>query len=85
MEEDECSDGYHTMLIIGSLNVISDIPLLAIPIPIVMKLQVGWRQKTALFVLFGVGVCAVAAAFGRMVEVSFSPLSGPSTFWALTG
>lgn len=73
------------LLIIGSLNILTDIPLLAIPLPIVLKLQIGWRQKTLLCLLFGVGVCAMAAALGRIVEVSLNSPSGPSTFWALTG
>lgn len=81
----ECTDGYHMLLIIGSLNILTDIPLLAIPLPIVLRLQIGWRQKTLLCLLFGVGVCAMAAALGRILEVSINAPSGPSTFWALTG
>lgn len=73
------------LLIIGALNIATDIPLLAIPLPIVLSLQIGWRQKTLLFLLFGVGVCAMAAALGRILEVSINAPSGPSTFWALTG
>ncbi|KAH0605486.1 uncharacterized protein H6S33_004708 [Morchella sextelata] len=79
----ECHDTYRTMLIVGSLNIASDIPLLVTPIPFVMKLRAPIRRKVGLYFLFGLGLLVIGAAFGRMAEVTSLRCLGSSTFWAL--
>ncbi|RPB07663.1 hypothetical protein P167DRAFT_579008 [Morchella conica CCBAS932] len=79
----ECHDTYRTMLIVGSLNIASDIPLLVTPIPFVMKLRAPIRRKAGLYFLFGLGLLVIGAAFGRMAEVTSLRCLGSSTFWAL--
>lgn len=50
-----CINRNQHMLAQASLNIISDLFVLALPIPIALRLRVSTRQKIGVLILFGVG------------------------------
>lgn len=50
-----CIDGYKTDLAIGALNLLTDILILALPMPMLYKLRLSRGRKIALVAIFGIG------------------------------
>lgn len=50
----------------GGLNVLGDVVILAIPMPMLLKLQWPWRQKVVLIGTFSLGGMACLASFARI-------------------
>jgi hypothetical protein len=40
----------------GALNVATDFMVMALPIPHILKLQLAWRRKLGLIVMFSLGL-----------------------------
>ncbi|KAF9873915.1 integral membrane protein [Colletotrichum karsti] len=64
-------------------NIVSDIMLFALPLPIVVKLQIPRRQKIGLFFIFAVGSLTVVTS---IVRVSLLPamLTSLDQSWAIS-
>ncbi|KAI8949431.1 hypothetical protein F4801DRAFT_401578 [Xylaria longipes] len=58
------------LLLNASFNVITDLWLLLLPLPLLMKLQLQPRQKLGLVAVFAAGVGACAASLARLVEIA---------------
>ena len=50
-----CIDGYKTDLAIGALNLLTDVIILVLPMPMLYKLQLSKGRKFAVCGVFGVG------------------------------
>ncbi|EPE32221.1 hypothetical protein GLAREA_07354 [Glarea lozoyensis ATCC 20868] len=58
----QCATLEHYAIIQGSFNITSDILMLFIPLPLITRLSVPWRQKTVLMVVFSMGTFVIIAA-----------------------
>jgi len=76
----------------GGLNVLSDLVILAIPMPMLLGLGWPWRQKVALVGVFSLGGVACIASFARLgvlhellysPDLTCSPLHRSLTVWLL--
>ena len=67
------------------INTILDVLVLIIPIPMVMKLQVSWRYKLGLGVLFAVGSATVILSGIRIWSVAENNRLEDVTYVAATG
>ncbi|KAK8113588.1 hypothetical protein PG984_014114 [Apiospora sp. TS-2023a] len=64
-----CLDTWGGYLALSILNILIDVATLAIPIPILLPLQITVRQKISLIALFGAGaiVCAITIARASII------------------
>ncbi|KAJ5888370.1 hypothetical protein N7495_008411 [Penicillium taxi] len=60
------------------LNILTDIFLLTIPIPVLAKAQLKWRAKLRLLVLFSGGIFVMVAALVRCILILTAGANGPS-------
>ncbi|RAH71256.1 uncharacterized protein BO66DRAFT_371689 [Aspergillus aculeatinus CBS 121060] len=49
----------------GVLNIVTDILIYLLPVPMLYGLQVTWRKKGAILAIFGLGILSIAAACVR--------------------
>ncbi|KAI7213465.1 hypothetical protein KC333_g6566 [Hortaea werneckii] len=65
----QCRQGYAQLLTMGTCDVITDILLVAFPIPIVLRSGQTWKRKLQLGSLFSMSVIMIALTVTRMKEV----------------
>jgi hypothetical protein len=58
----QCATLEHYAIIQGSLNISSDLLMLFIPLPLITRLSVPWRQKSVLLIIFSMGIFVILAA-----------------------
>ncbi|KAI5808256.1 hypothetical protein DFH27DRAFT_303159 [Peziza echinospora] len=80
----QCTDGYEYVWIIGICNIITDAVLLAIPLPVVVKLRVSTPKKGLLVLLFGSGVFVMVATSLRIYFTIGGDIRN-LTFWCMIG
>lgn len=54
------------MLVLGILNIVTDVMLILLPIPFVIRLRAPWRRKIQLLCLFTLGIFIVAITAIRL-------------------
>lgn len=52
----ECYDSYPAYIALSSLNIVMDVVILLLPIPLVLQMQLPTRQKISLILLFATGI-----------------------------
>lgn len=65
----KCRQGYAHLLTMGTCDIITDILLIAFPIPIVMRSGQNWKRKLQLASLFSLSVIMIAVTATRMPKV----------------
>jgi hypothetical protein len=59
------------------LNLVTDLCIILIPIPIIVPLRISWGRKFGLLLMFGAGVFVMIAAILRVYFVLAVSLSNP--------
>ncbi|KAJ5965480.1 hypothetical protein N7481_012194 [Penicillium waksmanii] len=54
----------------ASIQIVTDIIILILPMPIVSKLRLPKRQRAGIMIIFGVGICVIATSLARVYELS---------------
>ncbi|XPT03226.1 hypothetical protein M3J09_012327 [Ascochyta lentis] len=67
-----CIDGATFMHVQGAINVFTDLVLLLYPLPLLPLLKFNKRQRTALIVIFSIGLIPVIASTMRLCEIVMS-------------
>ncbi|KAI9808067.1 MAG: hypothetical protein M1826_004364 [Phylliscum demangeonii] len=62
----ECIDDVSFFVSTSALNLVADVVILVLPMPVVWRLQILPRQKVALTAIFTLGSCACVAAAVRL-------------------
>lgn len=65
----KCRQGYAQLITMGTSDVITDLLLVAFPIPIVLKSHLPAKRKTSLVLLFSLSLILIAITIYRVVEV----------------
>ena len=73
------------MWIVGVLNILTDLMLLCIPIPLLIHLQVSLTRKILLGALFGLGIFVVVATTLRIYFTVVGGSVSNMTFWSMIG
>ncbi|TGJ85559.1 hypothetical protein E0Z10_g3203 [Xylaria hypoxylon] len=77
---------YHRMWIIypdqGFMNIVTDILIMAIPAPILLKLQTSLWKKISIFVLFGAVIFIMVAAILRVTMVLLLKSGPVAAIWS---
>ncbi|KAL9021123.1 MAG: hypothetical protein Q9185_001662 [Variospora sp. 1 TL-2023] len=65
----KCRQGYAQLITMGTSDVITDLLLVAFPIPIVLKSHMPVKRKVSLVLLFSLSLILIAITIYRVVEV----------------
>ncbi|KAJ3543701.1 hypothetical protein NM208_g3432 [Fusarium decemcellulare] len=61
-----CAKAQMQLIVVGVLNIITDMMLLVVPIPLFFSLKTSWKRKLRLYVLFTLGIFIVAITVIRL-------------------
>ncbi|OAA35057.1 hypothetical protein NOR_08149 [Metarhizium rileyi] len=80
-----CAQAPIQLLTLGSLNIVTDLMLLILPIPVVALLRAPWRRKLQLYALFTLGGFIVLVTIVRLpINYLHIDSQGSRTTWAST-
>ncbi|KAL8911120.1 MAG: hypothetical protein Q9171_003658 [Xanthocarpia ochracea] len=65
----KCRQGYAQLITMGTSDVLTDLLLVAFPIPIVLKSHLAAKRKVSLVLLFSLSLILIAITIYRVVEV----------------
>ncbi|KAL8695292.1 MAG: hypothetical protein Q9218_000191 [Villophora microphyllina] len=65
----KCRQGYAQLITMGTSDVITDLLLVAFPIPIVLKSHMAVKRKVSLVLLFSLSLILIAITTYRVIEV----------------
>lgn len=65
----QCRQGFSNLITMGTCDIITDIMLVAFPIPIVMRSGQTWRRKLQLISLFSLSIIMIAVTATRVPSV----------------
>ncbi|KAL9632398.1 MAG: hypothetical protein Q9204_003812 [Flavoplaca sp. TL-2023a] len=69
-------------IVIGGFNIVTDFIILIMPMPIILGLNMDWKRKIGLLVIFGTGIVVLASTIVRQVIVVqhlHEIIGGPNT------
>ncbi|KAJ0382636.1 hypothetical protein COL922a_012146 [Colletotrichum nupharicola] len=73
---------FETYAILQALfNISSDMLMLMVPLPLIIRMTVLWRQKVVLVFIFSLGICVIVAAFLTKVYNLSDPYSPRYMLW----
>ncbi|KAI5777963.1 hypothetical protein EDC01DRAFT_732086 [Geopyxis carbonaria] len=78
----KCTDGLYYLWIVGILNIVTDMCLIILPIPILISLRVSTSRKILLLCLFCLGIFVVVATILRIYFTIAAGDIASMTFWA---
>ncbi|CRK22751.1 hypothetical protein BN1723_012752 [Verticillium longisporum] len=61
-----CVEAEAQLMTVGILNIVTDLMLILLPLPLVVAMQAAWRLKAQLYVLFLLGVFIIAITIVRL-------------------
>lgn len=64
-----CRQGFAQLLVMGTCDVVTDILLIAFPIPVVLTSGVNWKRKLQMVLLFSLSAIMIGVTAARMPEV----------------
>ncbi|UPK92897.1 hypothetical protein LCI18_003832 [Fusarium solani-melongenae] len=80
-----CAKAQLQLIVVGVLNIITDVFLLAVPIPLFFSLKTSWKRKLKLYVLFTLGIFIVAITVIRLpINATNKDSQVNRTTWAST-
>ncbi|KAH8594012.1 hypothetical protein B0O99DRAFT_184777 [Bisporella sp. PMI_857] len=65
-ETDVCTEAIIQLFVVGGLNMLTDILLLLLPIPVLINVRLTWQKKAQLTFLFSVGLVIIAVTAVRL-------------------
>ncbi|KAI5788965.1 hypothetical protein DFH27DRAFT_216521 [Peziza echinospora] len=78
-----CTKGFAQLLTVGTTNILTDLALIILPLPLIYKSHLPLYRKLQLSVLFGVGIFLIAITVARMPVISDAPgMQQNRTLWA---
>ncbi|KAI9901072.1 hypothetical protein N3K66_002889 [Trichothecium roseum] len=76
-----CIDSASFWVAYAVMNVLTDVLVLVLPIPPLVKLQMGWRSKVMLLIAFGFGIVVTVTSILRTTSVSNSVRNKADITW----
>lgn len=65
----QCRQGYANLITNGVCNVLTDVLLVALPVPIILRSQMTFKRKAQLVLLFSMSLLVVAVTLYRLPKV----------------
>lgn len=77
---DNCIDRPPMYILQAVMGGVTDLMLMVLPLPIILGLQMSWRQKIGLLAWFGTGLLTLGAAFARLIILVPSLKNADTTY-----
>lgn len=77
---DNCIDRPPVYMLQAIMGGVTDVMLMILPLPIILRLQMSWKQKAGLVAWFGTGLLTLGAAVARLVILIPSLDNADTTF-----
>ncbi|KAF9878389.1 hypothetical protein CkaCkLH20_03881 [Colletotrichum karsti] len=77
----QCATFEHYAILQGWFNISSDTLMLMVPLPLIFKMSVCWRQKVVLVFIFSLGICVIVAALLTKIFNLGDPYSPNYMLW----
>ncbi|KAH7014425.1 uncharacterized protein B0I36DRAFT_369383 [Microdochium trichocladiopsis] len=75
-----CIDRPPVYMLQAVMGGVTDLMLMVLPLPIIFRLQMSWKQKAALLAWFGTGLLTLGAAFARLIILVPSLKNADTTY-----
>ncbi|KAJ1323167.1 alpha-methylacyl-CoA racemase [Microdochium nivale] len=75
-----CIDRPPVYMLQAVMGGVTDIMLMVLPLPIILKLQMSWKHKVAVIIWFGTGLLTLGAALARLVILVPSLKNADTTY-----
>lgn len=76
----ECFDQATLILVDNVISLVSDLAVLLLPLPFIQKIQIGWKAKVKIGVVFGVGGIACIFSLVRLLLIIRNGQSPDQTY-----
>ncbi|EFQ30181.1 uncharacterized protein GLRG_05325 [Colletotrichum graminicola M1.001] len=77
----QCATLERYAILQGFFNITSDVLMLLVPLPLVSRMRISWRQKAVLVFIFSLGLCVVVAALLTKIFNLRDPYSPEYMLW----
>ncbi|WYZ37693.1 hypothetical protein EsH8_II_001199 [Colletotrichum jinshuiense] len=77
----QCTTYEHYAILQAFFNISSDMLMLLVPLPLVFRMNVVWKQKIILTFIFSLGICVIIAALLTKIFNLGSPYSPTYMMW----
>ncbi|RDW89139.1 hypothetical protein BP6252_01171 [Coleophoma cylindrospora] len=78
----ECAKAPQTVIVMGGTNILTDLLLMLIPLPVVFRTQLPWRTKVQLCGVFSIGVFVILVSVLRIKFVLADNSQQNKLLWA---
>ncbi|KAG4031317.1 hypothetical protein MFRU_009g01040 [Monilinia fructicola] len=78
---EQCSTAIHHLIVNAAINISSDLMLLCIPMPLVLKAQLPTLKKILLISVFSLGIFAITSAVANKYFSFENPFDVMWTYW----
>ncbi|KZL79714.1 hypothetical protein CI238_06337 [Colletotrichum incanum] len=77
----QCATYERYAILQGWFNISSDVLMLLVPLPLVFRMEIAWRQKVVLIFIFSLGLCVIVAALLTKIFNLGDPYSPDYMLW----
>jgi len=77
----QCATLERYAIVQGCFNITSDVLMLLVPLPLVSRMHIAWRQKAVLIFIFSLGICVIVAALLTKIFNLRNPYSPVYMLW----
>lgn len=77
----QCATYENYAIVQAVFNISSDTLMLLVPLPLVVRMSVAWRQKVVLVFIFSLGICVIVAALLTKIYNLTDPFSPRYMLW----
>ncbi|KAF6829819.1 ubid family decarboxylase [Colletotrichum musicola] len=77
----QCATYENYAILQAFFNISSDTLMLLVPLPLIVRMSVAWRQKVVLVFIFSLGVCVIVAALLTKIYNLTDPFSPRYMLW----
>ncbi|GKT57611.1 hypothetical protein ColTof3_04950 [Colletotrichum tofieldiae] len=77
----QCATYEQYAILQAVFNISSDVLMLLVPLPLVFRMEIAWRQKIVLIFIFSLGVCVIVAALLTKIFNLGDPYSPNYMLW----
>ncbi|GKT46613.1 uncharacterized protein ColSpa_06794 [Colletotrichum spaethianum] len=77
----QCATFEQYAILQGWFNISSDVLMLLVPLPLVFRMEIAWRQKAVLLFIFSLGLCVIVAALLTKIFNLSDPYSPNYMLW----
>lgn len=81
--KEHCTEVFTLALASSPLNIVTDVTILFLPIPLLTRMRIPWRQKVVLLITFSAGISVIVVDVIRIAFLQNAVISNPKPGYEL--